>query len=130
MKCCLFQHTVFPSSGSQRTHGYITLHTLHSRHSAATISNCSKQNQYKYYIGQCQQPQVQSSVAVFNSLYGFSNADKPLCFKLENCTGEIEDESNSYFTARECCVGTENGNSFSIGGECMVDQCKGNVHKR
>ena len=53
-----------------------------------------------------------------------------MCFKSVNCTGEIiekEDNANSYFSAKECCVGTENGKSFLSGGKCMVDECKGNI---
>ena len=56
------------------------------------------------------------------------NADVPICYSSVNCTGTIIEKENvldDYFSAKECCVETDSGNSFSTGGECIVRECTG-----
>ena len=55
----------------------------------------------------------------------------PMCFKSLNCTGDIiSSESHGYFSKRECCVGTDDGNSFLTGGKCIVPECMGNIQTK
>ena len=47
-----------------------------------------------------------------------------LCFTEAGCTGV----SFSSSSARECCVSTEDGQSFQMNGVCVVTQCIGEDH--
>ena len=56
------------------------------------------------------------------------NADAPICYGSVNCHGAIIEKENAldgYFSAKECCVETDSGNSFSTGGECIIRECIG-----
>ena len=44
-----------------------------------------------------------------------------VCYTRPDCDGDILVAT----TARECCVGTENGTSFGEPGNCVVSQCIG-----
>ena len=46
-----------------------------------------------------------------------------LCHRSTNCTGGVVEGP---LTARECCVGTEDGLSYEVDGVCTVIECKGN----
>ena len=57
---------------------------------------------------------------VFLPIIGLSQG---LCYEQRNCQGStIQAGSQS---ARQCCVGTNNGMSYSVGGVCTVRQCVG-----
>ena len=46
------------------------------------------------------------------------------CYNQPNCTGDVV---SGVTTAKECCVGTDDGMSFGVsGGSCTVSQCIGN----
>ena len=46
-----------------------------------------------------------------------------LCYRSTNCTGKVVEGP---LTARECCVGTEDGHSYEVNGVCTVAECRGN----
>ena len=51
-----------------------------------------------------------------------------MCFKSIDCSGDIvKVKDDKYFDDRTCCVGTNNGLSFSTGGICTVTECRGKL---
>ena len=46
------------------------------------------------------------------------------CYSSINCTGEVVVGPH---TARECCVGTDDGHSYAVDGVCTVVECRGIV---
>ena len=46
------------------------------------------------------------------------------CYTSSNCTGDTVPADD----ARDCCVGTNDGQSFGVGrGDCEVSQCVGEI---
>ena len=45
-----------------------------------------------------------------------------LCYRSTGCTGEVVEGP---LTARECCVGTDDGHSYEVDGVCTVTECTG-----
>ena len=71
---------------------------------------------------------MQYSVSYSDTVNSFSYADAPICYGSVNYHGAIIEKENAlddYFSAKECCVETDSGNSFSTGGECIVRECIG-----
>ena len=47
-----------------------------------------------------------------------------VCYSSTSCTGEVVVGPR---TARECCVGTDDGHSYAVNGVCTVVECRGIV---
>ena len=63
-----------------------------------------------------------SYFSVLPLLFDFFSGSAHECYYLPDCQGESFPVEN----ARECCVGTEDGVSYSQDGDCTIRQCIGN----
>ena len=67
-------------------------------------------------------------VALLLSGRGVPDPQMGACYTDENCTGDVIALDFFQSKAKDCCVGTSDGRSYSYDGDCAVRSCIGQLH--